>query len=118
LSGVVNLTANGQIGSTINDVGASGTTKTIDFNTGNVQFIDLTGNVTFTLSNPVSGFAYNLVLKQDATGSRTATWPASVKWAGGTPPTLSTAANAIDVITLIYNGLDSEYYAAPNLAFA
>ena len=118
LTGVVNLTANGQIGSTINDVGASGTTKTIDFDTGNVQFIDLTGNVTFTLSNPVSGFAYNLVLKQDATGSRTATWPAAVKWPGGTAPTLSTAANAIDVITLIYNGLDSEYYAAPNLAFA
>lgn len=106
-----NVVAGGQIGSVINDAGNSGTSKTIDWNDGNVQFVDMTGNVTFTLSNPVSGFAYTLVLKQDATGSRTATWPASVQWPGGTAPTLSTAANSIDVITMVYNGLDTEYYA-------
>lgn len=106
-----NIAATGQIGSAINDAGNSGTSKTIDWDDGNVQFVDMTGNVTFTLSNPVSGNAYTLILKQDATGSRTATWPAAVQWPGGTAPTLSTAANSIDVITLVYNGLDTEYYA-------
>ena len=31
-----------------------------------------------------------LILVQDGTGSRTATWPATVKWPSGTAPTLST----------------------------
>lgn len=106
-----NITASGQVASSINDAGNSGTSKTINWNDGNVQFVDMTGNVTFTFSNPVSGAAYTLILKQDATGSRTATWPAGVQWPGGTAPTLSTAANSIDVVTLVYNGLDTEYYA-------
>ncbi len=112
-----NVTAVGQIGSEINDIGASGTTKTIDWDDGNVQFLDMTGNVTLTLSNPISGFAYTLVVKQGA-GSQTITWPAAVKWSGGTAPTLSTGASDIDVITLVYNGLDSEYYGAANLDFS
>jgi hypothetical protein len=41
---------------------------------------------------------------QDATGSRAVTWPASVKWPSGTAPTLSTAANAIDIVTFYYDG--------------
>lgn len=54
------------------------------------------------LNIPAAGRLYNLTLfvTQDATGSRTITWPASVKWSGGTIPTLTTAANKIDVIVL------------------
>ena len=118
ISAQKNIVAGGQIGGIINDVGASGTTKTIDWNDANVQFVDMTGNVTFTLSNPISGFAYTLVLKQDATGSRTATWPAAVLWPGGTAPTLSTAANSIDLVTLVYSALDTQYYAVSQLAFS
>ena len=113
-----NVVSGGQIGSTITDDGNSGTSQTIDFNDSNVHFVDMTGNVTFTLSNPISGFAYQLILKQDATGSRTATWPAGVKWPGGTAPTLSTAANSIDIVSLVYSALDSEYYAVSQLAFS
>jgi len=39
-------------------------------------------------------------LIQDATGSRTVTWDASVLWPAGTAPTLSTAAGAIDIFEL------------------
>jgi len=36
-------------------------------------------------------------LHQDATGSRTVTWPGSVKWSGGAP-TLTTTASAVDIL--------------------
>lgn len=114
----VNITSTGQIASNINDVGASGTTKTINWNDANVQFVDMTGNCTFTFSNPVSGGTYQLILKQDATGSRTATWPATVLWPSGTAPTLSTAANSIDIVTFTYSALDTEYYGVSQLNFS
>lgn len=119
MSAQKNVVAGGQIGSTITDKGNSGTSLTIDWNDGNVQFVDLTGDVgTLTLNNPISGFGYTLVLKQDGTGGHTVTWPGTIKWPAGAAPTLSTAGNSIDVVTLVYNGLDSEYYAAANLAFS
>lgn len=39
---------------------------------------------------------------EDGTGSRTVTWPAAVKWAGGAP-TLSTAAAADRIVLVTYN---------------
>jgi hypothetical protein len=86
------------------NAGNSSTALTLDFNNGNNQLITLTGNCTFTFSNPVSGAWYSLELLQDATGSRTVTWPASVKWSGGTAPTLTTTASKTDVMTFYYNG--------------
>jgi hypothetical protein len=92
----------------VHAVGNSGTTLTLNASTdsGCVKTITLTGNCTFTLTGATSGIAsvLELVLTQDATGSRTVTWPASVKWSGGAP-TLSTAAGAVDRIVLVsYNG--------------
>ncbi len=83
----------------------SGTTYTIDLTAGNVHKITLTGSCTFTFSNPPTsgtGGSLSLILIQDGTGSRTATWPASVKWAGGTAPTLTTTATTgTDILTFI-----------------
>jgi hypothetical protein len=90
----------------------TGTTQTIDWDNGNVQTLDLesaTGNVTLTLSNPEIGASYILKIIQDSTTSRNVVWPAAVKWQGGTAPTISTGANAVDVITLLYDG--TNYYA-------
>jgi hypothetical protein len=56
----------------------------------------LTGNVTYSFSNPSPfGIAnkFDLLLTQDATG-RTVTWPASVKWANGTAPVVTTASRS------------------------
>lgn len=81
--------------------GNTGSTETIDLEGGNVHTATLDANCTFTFSNPTaSGDAcsFTLILKQDATGSRAVTWPASVDWAGGVAPTLSTAANAVDIL--------------------
>jgi hypothetical protein len=113
---VKGLTANGQYYSVRYDAGNSGTALTLDFNNGNCQLVTLTGNITFTFSNPQPGARYLLELKQDGTGSRTVTWPAAVKWSGGVAPTLTTTAGQTDIICLYYNG--TNYAATSTLNFA
>jgi hypothetical protein len=45
-----------------------------------------------------------IVFAQDATGGRTVTgWDSSIRWAGGTPPTITATANAIDVVALMHH---------------
>jgi len=110
----------GQYGSTTVAAGNSGTSKSIDWNDGNTQLLTLTGNCTLTLSNPKDGFRYLLVLVQDGTGTRTITWPSSVKWPTGAAPTLSTAANKADIVTLVWCtglGASGNYLAASNLDY-
>lgn len=64
----------------------------------------LTGNITVTLTSGVNpGDLLQLILTQDGTGSRTATWPANAKLAQGSL-TLSTAASAVDVVTFKWDG--------------
>lgn len=79
---------------------------TLDLSANHVYLHTLTGNVTYTLDLPDTGSTYLIALTQDATGSRTVSWPASVKWAGGTAPTLSTAAGSKDVVSLLYTGTE------------
>ena len=82
----------------------SGATETLDLESGNVFDLTLTADCTITLSNPpASGTSgsFTLILRQDGTGSRTVTWPASVDWASATAPTLTTDASAVDVLTFM-----------------
>ena len=58
----------------------TGTAYTIDLVNGSVQILTLTGNVTYTFPTATAGRSFLLIEKQDATGSRTVTWPAAVKW--------------------------------------
>jgi hypothetical protein len=110
-------TFSGQYASAEVDAGNSGTAKTIDWNAGNVQYVTLTGDCTFTFSNPIAGARYCLMLKQDATGSRLATWPAAVLWSAGTAPTLTTTAAKVDIITFIFDGVNTKYYGGSVLNF-
>lgn len=78
----------------------------IDCRKGNMFDLTLTANAVLTFLNPpATGRPYSMtvVLRQDATGSRTCGFNtvsgALVKWPSGTVPTLSTAASAIDVYT-------------------
>jgi len=87
-----------------------GGTDTITFTT-NWFAITLTSNwTTATIAGMVAGSSYILQVIQDATGSRTIAWPATFKWTAGAAPTLSTAANAIDVLSIAYDG--TNHYAA------
>lgn len=74
----------------------TGTAYTISLANGSVQILTLTGNCTFTFPTATSGQSFILLLKQDGTGSRTVTWPAAVKWPGGTAPTITATASKLD----------------------
>ena len=82
----------------------TGTAYTINITTASVQILTLTANCTYTFPAAVAGKSFLLVQKQDATGSRTATWPAAVKWPSGTAPTLTATANKSDVFGFTSDG--------------
>ena len=71
-------------------------TITLDLANGSVQIITLGGNITYTFPTPVAGKSLTLIQKQDGTGSRTVTWPASVKWPAATAPTITSTASKAD----------------------
>lgn len=79
-------------------------TIAVDWNKSQNHVVTLGGNRTFTFSNGKAGHTYSLVITQDGTGSRTVTWPSSVKWAGGSAPTLTSTAGKSDRITLYFDG--------------
>ena len=71
----------------------------VDCTLGNVQTKSIAGSVTLTFSNPpVSGKAGSFTLIATLSATPVITWPASVKWAGGTAP--DTVAG-IDVFSFI-----------------
>ena len=79
-------------------------TYTIDCSSGTIHSLTLTGNVTISsFTNVSTGQSVTIKLKQDATGSRTLT--STMKFAGGSK-TLTTSSNAIDVISVLYDGTD------------
>ena len=61
-------------------------TYTIDASLGNVQTFTLSTSTTFTINNLKAGLRGIINLQQDATGSRTVTWPSSFHWSAGTAP--------------------------------
>lgn len=79
----------------------------------------LTGNITIDVANlpasPKAGTQFAMRLTQDATGGRTLTLTGFKKSQGVL--TLSTAANAIDIITFYYDGTNW-YAGAMGLAFS
>jgi len=104
------------IGFTQQAITSSSGAATIDWKLGNKASITLTENVTFTFNAPSNPGNLILVMIQDSTGGRTATWPSNVKWVGGTAPTLSTAANAVDIIAFYFDG--TNYYGQASLNFS
>jgi hypothetical protein len=76
--------------------GNSSTAITLDLANGTVQIITLTGNCVYTFPTPVAGKSFTLIHLQDATGSRTVTWPSTVDWPSATAPTLTATASKAD----------------------
>jgi hypothetical protein len=72
-------------------------TITWDSVNGNIAFVTLGDNRIFdNISNPIVGRRYKLYVRQDANGSRLATFSAYYYFPGGIVPTLSASANAVD----------------------
>ena len=94
-----------------------GATINWDLNSRQVAIVTLGGNR--TLANPsniASGGTYMLIVKQDATGSRTLAYGTKYKWKGGVAPTLSTGANAVDLLSFISDG--TNMYGVATKGFA
>ena len=85
-------------------VTSSSNAATLNLRDGNVFEHTLTENVTYTFSNPAASgkvSSFVLKIKQDASASGyTVTFPASVDFVGGTAPTLTATANAIDTFVI------------------
>lgn len=78
----------------------SGANYALDFDLASIHDVTLSAACTFSFTDPPNGAlvgTLTLVLRNGGT-AYAATWPASVKWAGGTAPTLS-GINKADVIT-------------------
>ena len=81
---------------------SDGATITIDMATACHHSVTLGGNRTFAApSNQVVGQAGSIFITQDGTGSRTASFNSAFKFVGGTAPTLTTTAAAVDRIDYI-----------------
>jgi hypothetical protein len=55
-------------------------------------------------TNQTAGASYVLIIKQDGTGSRTLSFDSVYKFPGGIDPTLSTAADSVDIISFVSDG--------------
>ena len=81
---------------------SDGATITIDMATACHHSVTLGGNRTFAApSNQVVGQAGSIFITQDGTGSRTASFNAAFKFVGGTAPTLTTTAAAVDRVDYV-----------------
>jgi len=78
----------------------TGTTPTVSMNAGGSFSLVLSGNTTISFADaPATGSSgFSLRVTQDSGGSGfTVTWPASVKWPGGTAPELTATGDKSDV---------------------
>ena len=70
-------------------VTANGAATTIDLSAGNVITFNQSANTTVSFANTSEAMDITLIRnKDDTTTARTITWPSSVKWNGGSAPTL------------------------------
>jgi hypothetical protein len=81
----------------------SGGTLNIGFRNGNIVDLALNASTTLTFASHVVG-TYIIQVTQGGTGSYTLTYPASVKWSGGTAPTLTTTVGKTDILTFYHDG--------------
>ena len=85
----------------------SSSTITVNCALASIHKVTLATNTEFNISNLPTGGTVTLIITQDGTGSRTATFgtdgSTAVKFPGGSS-TLSTGANDIDVVTIVNDG--------------
>ena len=96
----------------------SGSTVTPDFNNSNNFNLVLDQNL--TIANPTNltaGQSGSIFLVQDGSGSRLASWGSYWDFAGGTAPTLTTTASAVDRIDYVVRSSTS-IHAVATLAYS
>jgi len=96
----------------IAEVANTTTTQTIDWTAGQKQKTTITAATAMTFTAPAG--PCNLTLKVINGGLGTITWPATVKWPGGTEP--SWTSSGTDICSFYFDGTD--YFGMAGLAFA
>ena len=102
---------------TVVAIGTVGASHTFVITTGTVQTATLTGSTpcTFTMPTATAGKSFILKLTQSAANMTTATFT-GVKFAGGTAPTITATASAVDLISFIADGTSWFGSAIQNLS--
>ena len=112
---VSDIASSGSFAFNINTLTPSATVG-IDWTASNKSSIILDQDTTFTFTEPVGATSLQVVLRQDGTGGHIPTFPARVRWPGGTLPAFSSAPNAVDIVSFLYDG--SAYYATAGISFS
>jgi len=102
---------------TLQAVGTVGASSTLALTNGTVLTATLTASTpcTFTMPTATAGKSFILILTQAATGMTTATFT-SVKYPGGTAPTITATASAKDILSFVADG--TNWYGTFSQAFA
>jgi len=102
---------------TVQALGTVGASSTLALTNGTVLTATLTASTpcTFTMPTATAGKSFILILTQAATGMTTAVFT-SVKYPGGTAPTITATASAKDILTFVADG--TNWYGTYAQAFA
>jgi hypothetical protein len=84
-------------------VANTSTAITVALTNGTIQILTLTGNATITMPTAAAGKSFIIILRQDATGSRTVTW-STVNWPAATAPTITSTASKQDIFSFFSDG--------------
>lgn len=88
--------------------------SSINLYNGSVFTKTITANTTFTITGVPTGKTAMFTIILTNGGSATVTWPSSIKWSGGTKPTLT--ASGVDVLTFVTpDGGTTWYNLATNI---
>jgi hypothetical protein len=100
---------------TQSDAGNISGTYNMDLDVANAFTATVTGNVTIAFTNvpTANTMMLGVILHLTNGGSSTVTWDASVKWSGGTAPTLTTS--GVDVIAFVSFDEGVTWHAAAQL---
>jgi hypothetical protein len=110
--GTTSPSANLDVRGSISDAGANvlsqtltdGATISWDASLGRISKVTLGGNRTIANATNIRVGTYILHVIQDGTGSRTLSWNLMYRFPGNVAPTLTTTANAHDVMTFVSDG--------------
>ena len=80
----------------------SSTAITLNLTNGTIQNITLTGICTVTMPTAAAGKSFLMYVRTGA-GGYTITW-STVKWSGGTAPTLTSTASRMDIFSFFSDG--------------
>lgn len=83
-------------------IGDSSTSQTLSLSSGTVQTCTLTGNCTFTMPTATAGKSFTMFLNSGS-GNYVASF-SGVLWSDSAPPTITTMASKVDILSFISDG--------------